>query len=254
MARFAFYNWIIPHPQHNFMNKRTLLSILSGLLLLAGCDTPITPYPTSSPEGLTLMDHPRSQVNAIYIAEGSDFSGFEKVMILTPEIAFKPGWQENINQTRPQNHVSPEDAARMIEVGKELMTMEFTRALQAGGYTITDEPGADVLGVKASLKDLEIYAPNANNAANPYSQTFTRGGGIATLILELSDSASGQILARVIDRDSGFDRANDAPSVRTSEDNIEDTRAAFAKRANLLANGLNLLKTGQLELTPRLPQ
>jgi hypothetical protein len=132
--------------------------------------------------------------------------------------------------------------------------MEFTRALQAGGYGITSEAGPGVLGVKAALSDLDIYAPNPDNTANPYSQTFTRGGGNATLTLELTDSMSGQLLARVIDRDSGFERANDAPTVRSQEDNIEDTRAAFAKRANLLANGLNLLKTGQLELTPRLPQ
>jgi len=229
--------------------------LMVGLLFLAGCSSgPIQAYPPTSPEGLTLMDHSRSRVNAIYLREGADLSTYDQVQLLDPQVAFKVGWQERVNQQQRIGQISDQDMDKMAAKGKELLIMEFTRALESGGYKIVGRAGPNVLGLKAYLRELDVYAPNPNNMENPYSQTYTRGGGDATLTLEIYDSMTGQLLARVIDRKAGYDNPKGDRSVRSQESNIEDTRLAFANWARMLAEGLNLLNSGKIILQPRVSQ
>ena len=78
------------------------------------------------------------------------------------------------------------------------MEEEFARELQAGGrYPVTTDSGPDVLRVQAGIVNLYINAPDTGSGR---SRTIVSSAGEMTLIAELTDSASGQVLARVADR------------------------------------------------------
>jgi hypothetical protein len=67
-----------------------------------------------------------------------------------------------------------------------------------GAYRVTDTPGPDVLRISADLIDLVVRVPTARTGGR--SQTLTRSFGAVTLVVEVRDSESGEILARAGDR------------------------------------------------------
>ena len=76
---------------------------------------------------------------------------------------------------------------------------EFVKELQErSSYKVVNEAGADVLRVKVNIVDLYVNAPDTEGVAR--SSTYTMSAGQMTLIAELFDSESGEILARVVDR------------------------------------------------------
>ena len=111
---------------------------------------------------------------------------------------------------------------------------------------MVSEAGPDVLEVKPSIINLDVYAPDPDNLSSAWTQTYTRGSGEATLILELYDSISNQLLARAIDRkvdsESNFSRIP-----RTQATNVADARYAFSNWASLLVKGLDEARLGNLK-------
>ena len=227
--------------------KKSIILLLSGsaLVLLAAC-TASSNWPDVSDDGLVRVEHKKSRANAIYVLKDADFNGYEKIKLEEPSIAFRKYWKEDINSSRTLSRISDRDMEKMIARGKKLLTEEFTKRLEKGGYKVVNEGGANVLEVKPSIVDLDVYAPDPSNLSNAWTQTYTRGSGEATLILELYDSMTNQLLARVIDRkvdqDSYISRIP-----RTQASNIADARRAFNEWARMLAKGLDEAKLGSLK-------
>jgi len=235
------------------MRKYTIpFILLASLTVLSGCNSSKTQaYALVSPEGLILVDHPKSQVNAIYIRQEADFNQYDQAELLEPQITFKSDWLATVNAARPYNPVTEADQANMIEFGQTMLIEEFTKKLSAGGYEIVSEAGPKALGIKASVSEMDVFAPDPNNTASLYADTYTRGGGSAVLTLELYDTMTGQILARVVDRKMGQLGGYNERTVRTQQDNIEGARETFAGWAEILVNGLELVKADKSVLTPR---
>ena len=97
-------------------------------------------------------------------------------------------------------------ASDMQEI-RDGMASEFRRIfaeqLAAGGYDVVAKPLDDTLQVTAGLADVYINAPDAMTAGR--TQTYTMNAGRMTLVMELRDGPTGQLLARVIDRHVGTD-------------------------------------------------
>ena len=79
---------------------------------------------------------------------------------------------------------------------------EFVKELEKSStYQVASGPGADVLRVKPRVLDLYMNAPDVGPAR---SRTLVSSAGEMTLVADLADSTSGQVLARVADqRDAG---------------------------------------------------
>ena len=60
------------------------------------------------------------------------------------------------------------------------------------------EAAADVLEVRASIVNLDIYAPDGKDST--VHRNYVLKAGEATLVAELRDSRTGALLARIIDR------------------------------------------------------
>ncbi len=74
----------------------------------------------------------------------------------------------------------------------------FTEALESGGHPVITDADDHVLLIRPAIIDLDVAAPDTNSGGR--SNSFTTSPGAMTLVIELYDSVSNEILARAIDR------------------------------------------------------
>jgi len=137
-------------------------------------------------------------VDAAYTRPGASLKGYTKVMLDPVEVQFSKSWDPN--KTGSMFKVSASEREEIRKGVGEIVREEFTKQLQAkDGYQVVKAAGPDVLRAKASIVNLYVNAPDTGGAAGR-SRTYTASAGEMTLYLELYDSESGQILARIVDR------------------------------------------------------
>ena len=114
------------------------------------------------------------------------------------------------------------------------------------GYRIVTAPGRDVLRVTAELIDLIVRVPTQQTGGR--GGVATRSYGAVTLVLEVRDSQSGEIIARAADRqDPTGGGAGDFAEVRPSLVR-SDTQRLFRYWADLLRERLDELR--EVEMAP----
>jgi hypothetical protein len=141
-----------------------------------------------------------SELALVYLKPGASFGGYDKLMILDCFVAFKKHWSAQ-DPTR-----GSKVTAKDMENIKEYLAAEFRKTfiqeLQTkGGYEVVDAPGEDVLLVRPAIINLDVTAPDTMEAGR--SRSFSTSAGQMTLYVELYDSATSDLLARVIDAGSG---------------------------------------------------
>ena len=156
------------------------------------------PLPETSPEGMVLMKD--SKLKVVYVMPGATLDPYTKVILLDCYVAFRKDWQKDKNREAISlsGQVKTSDMEKIKKKVADGFREVFTEELQAkGGYEIVDQPGEDVLIVRPAIMNLDITAPDIQSAA------MTRGvvasAGQMTLFMELYDSSTGDIIARVVD-------------------------------------------------------
>jgi hypothetical protein len=94
---------------------------------------------------------------------------------------------------------------------------------------------ADVLRLRANIADLYVNAPDTMTAGR--TRTYTVSAGQMTLIAELFDSESGQVLARVVDTREA--RNTGTMQLSNSVVNASEARDIASAWARILHNGLD---------------
>ena len=156
------------------------------------------PPPQVSPEGLQLTKSTKNRL--VYVKPGATFSQYNRVAILDPLVEFEKDWQKDYNNSRIglQGRVTDEDVERMKQRLAAEFKKIFTDELQGkGGYTVVNEAAPDVLVLRPALLNVEVNAPDVMTAG--IEHTVVRSAGQMTLYLELWDSATNTLLARVMD-------------------------------------------------------
>ena len=166
-----------------------------------------------SPDGLRLQKNTGSRL--IYIRPGATFGKYDKLALLDCFVEFDKNWQSNYNsqQVDPSNFVSDADMNRIkTELAAEFKKV-FTRVLTQGGYKLVNTAAPDVLILRPAIINLRVTAPDLMTPG--INMTVVNSAGSATLYLELWDSATNTILARVMDSqgDQGMGGAQAANSV-----------------------------------------
>ena len=118
----------------------------------------------------------------------------------------------------------------------ELLHESFKKELdEVGGYNFVEQSGDKVMILRPALIDLEITAPDIPTAGRVTN--YVASAGAATIYLELYDSVSGEILARLVDRRSmqDYGHARWANSVS----NRADAARMFKRWASLLRHGMD---------------
>lgn len=201
--------------------------------------------PETTPDGLALVK--KTSADLVYRRPDVSFAGYTKVLLVEPTIAFRKHWKTDINFETPSRPVTDEDMQKMIARGKELLLEEFATELTKGGYTLASGRGPDVLAVKPMILDLDVYAPEPDNLTVTMANTYTKGVGNATLVVELFDSVSGQLLVRAFDQKSSEDNRSTWNVPRNQASNTADARRAFSDWAQMLAKGLDRAKTAEVK-------
>ena len=114
------------------------------------------------------------------------------------------------------------------------MREEITTALKAGGYEIVDTAGENVLEFAAAIIDLYINKPQVQSAAR--TETYAVSAGEMTIVVELRDSLSGEVLSRAYDR--GAARETQRPHFITSSENEIEARKIIQGWATILVTQL----------------
>ena len=219
--------------------KLPLLAALALILVSAVHARAATP-PETTPDGLALVK--AAKADLVYRRPGVSFAGYTKILLVEPTIAFRKHWKTDINFETPARPVSDDDMQKIIAKGKELLLEEFATELTKAGYVLASGRGPDVLAVKPMILDLDVFAPVPDNLPVTMANTYTKGVGEATLVVELFDSVSGQLLVRAFDKKSSEDNRSTWSVPRNQASNTADARRAFDDWAGMLAKGLERAK------------
>ena len=198
-----------------FCRSRSLVpGVLAGLCaVLALTSSPALMAkeqpPEVSPEGLHLQKHTKSRL--VYVRPGASLAQYQRVAILDCLVQFEEDWQKDYNASRIGlgSRVTDADVERMKTGLAEEFKKVFAKELQEkGGYQVVDVAAPDVLVLRPALINVEVNAPDV--ASGGWGRTVVRSAGQMTLFLELWDSTSSTLLARVLDAqeaDSGMAQA-----------------------------------------------
>jgi hypothetical protein len=169
-----------------------------------------------------------------YVRPGASLAAYKRVKLDPVEVQFDRSWDPT--RTGSRIKLSAEEREKIRASVAKLVEEEFAKTLQKGGtYQLTTESAPDVLRVKVSVLNVYINAPAGTGAGR--SKTYVSSAGQMTLLAELSDSVSGQVLARVADRREGNSLAR-----MERADRIENEGAArevAAAWAQILRNALD---------------
>lgn len=179
------------------MGRTCGLALLMMAVLAATGVTAAGDLPQTSHDGLELR---KSKVaSVLYVRPGADFSRYKRLAILECPVAFSGDWERD--KSRSRNRLSVDDMEKMkADLSAEFRKI-FTDELQnKGGYQIVGSAGDDVLVLRPAIVDLYVTAPDTQTAGRSY--TLSESAGSMTLYLEIFDSVTGQILARVADRET----------------------------------------------------
>jgi hypothetical protein len=136
------------------------------------------------------------KVDTLYRRPGATLAPYTQVALLDCEIAFRKNWQRD--QASGGVRVTGNEMDRIRKTLAGDFRKIFSEELGKGGYTITDRPGDDVLVVRPAIIGLDITAPDVPTAGR--SRSYATSAGEMTLFVELFDGATGEIIARVVDR------------------------------------------------------
>ena len=165
-------------------------------LTAAGCAAPLA----TSPEGLVPVRS--SKVDELYVRPNADLAAYRKVVIDPVPVQFRSDFLSqrhalNYLLAQPMDHPY-QDAESVAADMAGLMQASLVDAFRAARYEVVAAPGPGVLRISARISELFINAPD--RLSSTVRSSFNRDTGQATLTLEARDTASGNILARVVHR------------------------------------------------------
>jgi hypothetical protein len=183
-------------------------------------------------EGLKKVKRPG--LDTVYLREGVSLAKYKRVMLDPVEVSFDKNW----NPRRGPGAFNTADPTAIRQNLAKLARDVFRRELEKrGGYPLVDEPGPDVLRVRAQIVDLYINAPETNSPG--ITHTYVINAGEMTLVAELYDSETNALLARVIDRQRGLDRGLNELQIANRVTNTAEADRILSAWASRLRNALD---------------
>jgi Protein of unknown function (DUF3313) len=176
-----------------------IAALCAGLALMTAVGFAANePAPEVTKDGLRLYRQTSQRI--AYVRPGATFTQYKRLALVDCYVEFSKEWVEDYNrdQPDPSRRIRDGDLDRAKQALQSDFKKIFTEELQKGGrYQVTDSGGPDVLVLRPALINIQVSAPDL--MAPGRSVTYVQSAGAMTIYLELWDSASNTILARVID-------------------------------------------------------
>jgi hypothetical protein len=167
-------------------------------LTLAGCMTQPTMqtghYAEVIFDGLVRLD--RSNFGSAWVKPEIDLAHYNAIIVEDPEFEFRTVQNlENRGSRTAELPLTQADKQSLIDTIHESFVAELVRSQY---FTLATEPGPDVIIVRIRLLDVVALVPQepVDVPEEPWSSSVGEG----TLVLEVHDSVSGEILYRAVQR------------------------------------------------------
>lgn len=174
-------------------------------------------------------------VDLLYVRPGASLQGYKRVRLEPLYVAFDKNWDPNQGRVGV-NRINKDDLEKIKKGLAEEFAKVATGELAKGGYQVVTETGEDVLDVTPMVIDLYIAAPQKMTAGRSY--TYVTDTGRMTLVAELRDSETNQILARVVDK--RWAPENATFQVATTPSNLGAARVVMQRWAGALRKALDV--------------
>ena len=159
---------------------------------------------------------PNTAIEYAYINEQADFSQYTKLM------------NGGLSIYYPENEEPPDPAE--IDRIRGYFRDAFTEAI-GDAYEIVDEPGPEVMKVQGQVIDMKMTSGGATLDVSGRLRDVVAHGEL-TFLMEMSDSVTGQVLARAGDKSSDISEGKDGAT-------WDDVRRAAEYWAGLFRNWLD---------------
>jgi len=216
------------------------LVLVATMLLVAACASEPTiqtgPNAEVSFDGLVRVDN--SRFAGAWIDPDVDLSRFKKVLPGGAEFEFRSVDKVSASAARRSTSreffISEKDQRKLEQVMSDIVDEELS---QSEIYELTDEPGTDVMIVRGAMLDIVSYVPpNIRGRGEIYLDQV----GAATLVIEVVDSLTGEVVARAVERRAA-EPAGRMGLQSTSVTNWQEVRRLARRWARKLREGLEAL-------------
>lgn len=173
---------------------------LAAVLVVAGCATEPSiqsgPNTETTFDGLVRIDHARFA--AAWVDPDVDLKQYDKIIPGGAEFEFRSVQKMSASAARRSNErefwISDTNKQRLVDTVTEVFTEELQKSEH---FTVTDEPGPDALIIVGGLHDIVSQVPPEDVGR---SEVWLRSVGEATLVIELRDSLSNEVVYRAVER------------------------------------------------------
>jgi hypothetical protein len=187
---------------HRVGRACSIVLCLLGLVVTLACagtpeDKPLRletgPDAETTPDGLVRAKG--SKFDDLWVKPGADIASYDALLIGNVRIAYKRKPNSRRYSITGSNFALD---ARQAKELQDLLRQALVKQIdESKSWTLADAAGPGVLLIEPGLIDLVVKVPTD---APPNSNTYTTSAGEVTLMLELRDSETQEILARVADR------------------------------------------------------
>jgi len=188
-------------------------------------------------EGMKKVSRPG--LDTVYLREGVNLGKYTKVMLDPVEVSFDKNWDPKRTGTLVSGNsgVNPQRIREdLAKLAREVTKRELERK---NGYPLVDQPGDDVLRVRAQIVDLYINAPDS---MTPGSRSYVVSAGEMTLVAELYDSQTNALIGRVKDRERGLEQGPFDLQIANRVTNTAEADRILSMWARRLRNALDKAK------------
>jgi hypothetical protein len=184
---------------HTITTTTSRIIALCAMALAAGCSsTRSTPIDDpSTQEGLVRVES--KVVDAAYKRPEASLASYTKLLLRPIEVQFAKNWDPTSTGSALHRMTEPDREKIKSELA-EVFAEVFKRDMEKGGYPLVDSSGPDVIEMRAAIVNLYITAPDMSNQTAGRTYVYTTNAGEMTLIMQLHDSVTGQLLARAYDQ------------------------------------------------------
>lgn len=187
-------------------------------------------------DGLHRLDY--SGFRDAWVKPDADFASYSKILVAPPRVSYR-------REPRQGRYRGPESnfalSAEQMAAFAALLRSTFEEELaRSEHYELVGEPGADVLRMEPAVIDLTVKVPTEPRTMGR-DFVFTTSTADMTLLMELRDAQSGEILARVADRREAR-TAGHGPSDLYWSNSVTDrdaVRRVFRRWARILRQRLD---------------
>ena len=208
--------------------------LTSAMFLLMVPGAAVAQQPPQEWDGLVRVKS--KSLEHVYVRPNVEFKAYKRVRLDPVQVAMDKNWDPNSGRVGLQGGLSSADVQRIREELSKMFRDVFAERLSKNGYPLVETGGDDVLLVQAALINVYVKAPDSASAT---TRSYSMDAGRMTLVMQLADSVTGQMLARVVDTKEGSNTRG--LQWANSVTNSVEARKAIGQWADALCKALDTL-------------